>query len=78
MKNPQIQRIIPHFVQADPTRLLSGRIAGLHVQVIENRLNRLNLTAGQKLRVIDRILDNRKAGGAPEVSKAVSGPPLSP
>lgn len=62
MKKPQVRRIIPHFVQDEHPASLSDRIADLHVQVIENRLNRLDLTTEQKLKVIDLIVANLKSG----------------
>lgn len=60
MKKPQIRSIIPHFVQHEHAKSLSSRIADLHIQVIESRLNQLALTTEQKLTVIDQILANLK------------------
>lgn len=69
MKKPQVRRIIPHFVHDEHSASLSDRIADLHVQVIENRLNRLDLTTEQKLKVIDLILANLKSGEVHSVNQ---------
>lgn len=61
MKKPQIRSIIPHFVQHEHANSLSSRIADLHIQVIESRLNQLALTTEQKLAVIDQILMTLKS-----------------
>lgn len=59
MKRPQIRNIIPHFVQCEHS--LSDGIAEFHAQIIESRLNRLDLTTEQKLTVIDQIIVNLKS-----------------
>lgn len=69
MKKPQVRRIIPHFVQHEHSKSLSDMISDLHVQVIENRLNRLDLTTEQKLKVIDLILANLKSGEVHSVNQ---------
>jgi hypothetical protein len=69
MKQPQIRSIIPHFVQDENGETLSGGIAGLHAQVIENRLSQLNLTTKQKLTVLDQIIANLRANKASFSSK---------
>jgi uncharacterized protein with von Willebrand factor type A (vWA) domain len=61
MKKAQIRNIIPHFVQDEHSQSLSNRIADLHAQVIERRLNQSNLTLVQKLTVIDQIIENLKS-----------------
>lgn len=62
MKKPQIRSIIPHFVQDEHSQSLSDRIADLHAQIIESRLDRLDLTTEQKLTVIDQIITKLKSG----------------
>lgn len=61
MKKQQIRNIIPHIVQYEHSQPLSDRIADLHAQVIERRLQQMNLTTPQKLTVIDQIIANLKA-----------------
>lgn len=60
MKKPQIHRIIPHIVQGEYSKSLSDRVADLHAQVIESKLDRLELTTEQKIMVIDQIIGNLK------------------
>lgn len=60
MKKLQIRRIIPHIVQWEHSSPLSDRVADLHAQVIESRLEQLELTTEQKIMVIDRIMKNIK------------------
>lgn len=60
MKKPQIRHLVPHLVLYTHARPLSERITELHIQAIQNQLNRMGLTAGQKLQVIDRIMKNIK------------------
>ena len=62
MKKPQIRYIVPHLVPYAHARPLSERITELHIQAIQNQLNRMELTAGQKLQVIDRMIANIKSG----------------
>lgn len=69
MKKPQVRRIIPHFVQYEHSKSLSDMISDLHVQVIENRLNRLDLTTEQKLKVIDLIVAKLKSGEVHSVNQ---------
>jgi hypothetical protein len=64
MKKAQIRNIIPHFVQYEHPRSLSDRIADLHAQVIERKLYQSDLTSAQKMTVIDKIIENLKAGEA--------------
>lgn len=40
---------------------LSNKINEFHVEVIERRLNNSNLSAKEKIAVIDRILENLKS-----------------
>lgn len=69
MKKPQVRKIIPHFVQNEHSVSLSSRIADLHAQVIENRLNRLDLTAEQKIKIIDQIAGRLKPDEIRSVSR---------
>lgn len=61
MKKPQIRNIIPHFVRDENPVPLAERLSDFHVQIIERRLNQLDLTTEQKLTVLDQIIDNIKS-----------------
>ena len=62
MKKPQIRSIITHFVHDEKPQSLSERITDFHIQIIERRLNNLNVTTKQKLAIIDQIIVSLKTG----------------
>lgn len=60
MNKTQIRNIVPHFVHDVQPHSIFDRITDFHVQIIEHRLNQLNLTIEQKLIIIDQIIANLK------------------
>ncbi|GLB30029.1 hypothetical protein LAD12857_19520 [Lacrimispora amygdalina] len=61
MKKNYIQNIVIHVSDNMDSRSLSNKINEFHVEVIERRLNDSNLSAKEKIAVIDRILENLKS-----------------
>ncbi len=61
MKKNCIQNIVIHVSDNMDSRSLSNKINEFHVEVIERRLNDSNLSAKEKIAVIDRILENLKS-----------------
>lgn len=68
MKRPQIRTIVPHAASDQHLQSQSDRIADLRVQVIARKLTQSNLTAAQKIAVIDQIVENLKSSGASGVN----------
>ena len=61
MKKNCIQNIVIHTSDNMDSHSLSNKINEFHVEVIERRLNNSNLSAKEKIAVIDRILENLKS-----------------
>ncbi|MBE5981217.1 MAG: hypothetical protein E7249_19145 [Paenibacillaceae bacterium] len=61
MKKNCIQNIIIHVPDNMDHHSLSNKINKFHVDVIERRLNDSNLSAKEKIAVIDRILESLKS-----------------
>lgn len=61
MVNKQVRNIIIHLVKPpESDTSIPDKINELHVEIIRQRLKQNNLTAEQKIAVIDRIIQNLK------------------
>lgn len=61
MKESRIRRVVVYNAESMDRNALSNQVSAFHVQIIERRLNGLPLTAGQKITVIDQIIENLKS-----------------
>ncbi len=59
MKKNQVRRVVIHGAEKN-AEAFSEKAGGFHVEVIERRLNQSDLTAKEKIAVIDKILETRK------------------
>lgn len=61
MKRNYVQNVIIHVPENMDFHALSDKINEFHLEVVERRLNSSNLNTGEKIAVIDKILDNLKS-----------------
>lgn len=62
MVNKQVRNIIIHLVKPTVSDTsIPDKINELHVEIIRRRLDQNNLTAEQKIAVIDQIIENLKS-----------------
>lgn len=61
MKKNYVQNVMIHVPDDMNFHALSDKINEFHSEVIERRLSSTNLTADEKITVIDKILDNLKS-----------------
>lgn len=59
MKKNQVHRVVIHRA-GENAEAFAEKSATFHVEVIERRLNRSELTGKEKIAVIDKILENIK------------------
>ncbi|MGF7060138.1 hypothetical protein HNR33_003828 [Brassicibacter mesophilus] len=62
MVNKQVQKIVIHLVEPpESDTSIPDKINELHVDIIRRRLDQNNLTAEQKIIIIDQIIKNLKS-----------------
>lgn len=61
MKKNRVRSIVIHIEENANFHALSDKVSGFHVEVIERRLNQMDLTAEQKIAVIDGIIKSLKS-----------------
>lgn len=61
MRKNHVQNVIIHIPENKDFHALSDKINEFHLEVVESRLNRSNLTIEDKIAVIDKILVNLKS-----------------
>jgi len=61
MRKNNIQSIIPHIPDNIDSHALSDEISKFHFEIIERRLKQSNLTTGQQITVINKIIENMKS-----------------
>lgn len=61
MYKNRVQSIVVHESTSGDHHALADRVNTFHADVIERRLNLSNLTAEQKIAVIEKIIENLKS-----------------
>jgi hypothetical protein len=62
MVNKQVRKIVIHLVKpSESDTSIPDKINELHVEIINRRLEQNDLTAEQKIAVIDQIIENLKS-----------------
>ena len=62
MINKQVRKIVTHLVKPpESDTSIPDKINELHVEIIRRRLEQNNLTAEQKIVIIDQIIENLKS-----------------
>ena len=61
MRKNCIRGVVVHAAESAEFRVLADRVSEFHASVIERRLRQADLTAEQKIAVIDRIIESLKS-----------------
>jgi len=61
MKRNRIQNIIIHVPDSMNFHALASRVSLFHSEIIQRKLNQSNLTAEQKITVLNRIIENLRS-----------------
>lgn len=59
----KIRRVIVHIADGADLSALADRVSQYHVEIIARRLKQSDLSAAQKIEVIDRIAHNLRGRG---------------
>lgn len=61
MYKNRIRNIVIHEPKSGDMHALADKVSAFHVDIIERRLRQSDLTAVQKIAVIDKIIENLKS-----------------
>ncbi len=61
MRKNHVHNIVVHNEENTDFQTLSDKVNEFHVEVIERRLNQMNITLDKKISIIDKIITNLKS-----------------